>query len=210
MRATLYGTTYYIHSHDGKLLAEYDGTGACVKDYIYMGNRLIAEYQPAIGKYYYYTSDQINSTRIITDSSGSVVYSAVSDPYGGMQKQWVNAFNPSLKFPGKERQAGSEAGRSRQRRSGRNPGAATPGKKGPRPGGRGRGGKGRMDEGRTSGRNQSLSVSVPGSSPSGGGGGAMRPGRFIRAPGRFGRKFRFIFSSLAICSAVSTSRTSSR
>ncbi|MCJ7484389.1 MAG: hypothetical protein MUO31_15675, partial [Thermodesulfovibrionales bacterium] len=68
-RATLYGTTYYIHSYDGKLLAEYDTTGTCVRDYIYMGNKLIAEYQPVIAKYYYYTSDQINSTRIITDST---------------------------------------------------------------------------------------------------------------------------------------------
>jgi len=65
-RTTLYGTTYYIHSYNGKLLAEYDSTGVCQKDYIYMGNKLIAEYQPVIAKYYYYASDQINSTRIIT------------------------------------------------------------------------------------------------------------------------------------------------
>jgi len=105
---TVCATTYYIHSFDGKLLAEYDGTGACVKDYIYMGNRLIAEYQPATNKTYYYTSDQINSTRIVTDSSGNVVYSAAFDPYGGMQKQWVNTYQPSLKFSGKERESQSE------------------------------------------------------------------------------------------------------
>jgi RHS repeat-associated protein len=58
--------------------------------------------------YYYYTSDQINSTRIITNSSGTVVYSAVSDPFGGMQKQWVSTYTPSLKFSGKERESGSE------------------------------------------------------------------------------------------------------
>jgi hypothetical protein len=86
-RATLYGTTYYIHSFDGKLLAEYDSTGVCVKDYIYMGNKLLAEYQPVTATKYYYASDQINSTRIITDSAGTVVYSALFDPYGGMQKQ---------------------------------------------------------------------------------------------------------------------------
>jgi hypothetical protein len=40
------------------------------------------------GTKYYYASDQINSTRIITNSSGAVVYSARFDPYGGMQKQW--------------------------------------------------------------------------------------------------------------------------
>ena len=73
-----------------------------------MGNKLLAEYQPVIAKYYYYTSDQINSTRIITDSTGTVVYSAVFDPFGGMQKEWVNTYSPSLKFSGKERESKSE------------------------------------------------------------------------------------------------------
>jgi hypothetical protein len=53
-------------------------------------DRMHSEYQPVTAKYYYYTSDQINFTRIITNSSGAVVYSALFDPYGGMQKQWVN------------------------------------------------------------------------------------------------------------------------
>jgi hypothetical protein len=86
-QASVYTATYYIYSFDGKLLAEYDATGVCVKDYIYMGNKLLAEYQPVTATKYYYTSDQINSTRIITDSAGTVVYSALFDPYGGMQKQ---------------------------------------------------------------------------------------------------------------------------
>ncbi len=50
----------------------------------------------------------INSTRIINNSFGAIVYSALFDPYGGMQKQWVNTYNPSLKFSGKERETGSE------------------------------------------------------------------------------------------------------
>jgi RHS repeat-associated protein len=108
VRAAVYSTTYYIHSFDGKLLAEYDATGTCQKDYIYMGNKLIAEYQPVTGAKYYYASDQIHSTRIITDSSGTVVYSALFDPYGGIEKQWVNTYSPSLKFSGKERESKSE------------------------------------------------------------------------------------------------------
>ena len=68
-----------------------------------MGNRLIAEYRPQEDKYYYYTSDQINSTSIVTNDSGTVVYSAAYDPYGGVQKTWVNTYNPALKFSGKER-----------------------------------------------------------------------------------------------------------
>ncbi len=93
---------------NGKVIAEYDATGVCQKDYVYMGGKLIAEYQPVIAKYYYSTSDQINSTRIITDSTGTVVYSAAFDPYGGLQKQWVNTYQPSLKFSGKERESRSE------------------------------------------------------------------------------------------------------
>ncbi len=32
----------------------------------------------------------INSSRIITNNSGTVVYSALFDLFGGMQKQWAN------------------------------------------------------------------------------------------------------------------------
>lgn len=72
------------------------------------GSKLLAEYQPVTATKYYYASDQINSTRIITNSSGAVAYSALFDPYGGMQKQWVNTYKPSLKFSGKERESKSE------------------------------------------------------------------------------------------------------
>jgi len=97
--------TYYIYSFDGKLMAEYDHNGNCVKDYIYAGNRLIAEYQPQANKYYYYMSDQINSTRIVTDDNGNVVYSEAYNPFGGVQKNWTKAYDPKLKFSSKEREA---------------------------------------------------------------------------------------------------------
>ena len=58
-------------------------------------------------KLYYYLPDQINSTRIITDQTGTVVYSAAHDPYGGIQKTWVSTYDPALKFSGKERDAES-------------------------------------------------------------------------------------------------------
>jgi len=96
--------TYYIYSFDGKLMAEYDHNGNCVKDYIYAGNRLIAEYQSQTGKYYYYMSDQINSTRIVTDDNGNVVYSEAYGPFGGIQKNWTKTYDPKLKFSGKERE----------------------------------------------------------------------------------------------------------
>ncbi len=61
-----------------------------------MINNLLTKYYLSSGTYYF-SSDQINSTRMITDSSGSVVYSAMFDPYGGMQKKWVNTYQPSIR-----------------------------------------------------------------------------------------------------------------
>jgi len=103
--------TYYIYSFDGRLLAEYGLAGNWIKDYIYFGGQLIAEYRSdtPLPKYFYYASDQINSTRIVTDSTGAVVYSAAHEPYGGIQKTWVTtAFDPEPKFSGKPRDAESE------------------------------------------------------------------------------------------------------
>jgi len=100
--------TYYIYTFDGKLLAEYDHNGNCVRDYIYFGNRLLAEYKPQTNEYFYYMTDQINSTRIITDGSGNVVSSEAYGPYGDVQKTWVNTYNPKLKFSGKEREGYSD------------------------------------------------------------------------------------------------------
>jgi RHS repeat-associated protein len=100
--------TYYIYSYDGKLLCEYDHNGNCVKNYIYIGNRLLAEYHPQTDKYYYYTIDQVNSTRVITDDNGNVVYSAAHGPYGQIQKTWTNTYDPKLKYSGKEREGYSD------------------------------------------------------------------------------------------------------
>ncbi len=103
-----YTNTYYIWSFDGKLMAEYDHNGGCVKEYIYFGNKLVAEYLPVEGKYYYHLGDQVNSTRIVTDDTGSVVYSAAHGPYGDVQKTWVNTYDPKQKFSGKERETYSD------------------------------------------------------------------------------------------------------
>ena len=96
-------TTYYIWSFDGRLMAEYDQTDTCTREYIYLGNTLLAEYHPPTGKYYYQFQDQVNSTRLVTDDDGNVVYSATYGPYGDIQKEWVNTYHPKQKYSGKER-----------------------------------------------------------------------------------------------------------
>jgi RHS repeat-associated protein len=100
---------YYLYSFDGKLLQTYNVYGILLKDYIYMGDRLIAEYDHVGSRFLYYSPDQINSTRVITDSAGTVVYSVTYDPYGGVQiPDQYNTINPLPKFSGKERDAESE------------------------------------------------------------------------------------------------------
>ena len=73
-----------------------------------MGDRLVAEYDHIGQRFLYYTPDQINSTRVVTDSTGTVVYSAAHDPYGGIQQTWLSNYDPQLKFSGKERDAESQ------------------------------------------------------------------------------------------------------
>lgn len=53
-------------------------------------------------------TDQVNSTRIITDENGNVVFSEAYGPYGDVQKTWVNSYEPKLKFSGKEREGYSD------------------------------------------------------------------------------------------------------
>lgn len=99
---------FYIYSFDGKLLQLYNVYGTLLKDYIHMGDRLIAEYDHVGSRFLYYSPDQINSTRVVTDQSGNVVYSVVHDPYGGIQQTSPgNTYDPQLKFSGKERDAES-------------------------------------------------------------------------------------------------------
>ncbi|MGE5340870.1 MAG: RHS repeat domain-containing protein, partial [Candidatus Omnitrophota bacterium] len=107
VQAGSYRDTYYIHSFDGKLLSEYDGSGNCLRDYVYMGNRLIGDYQPGSGTYHYYMSDQVSSTRVISDGSGNIVYSEAYGPYGDIQKSFKTDYIPRLTYSGKEREADS-------------------------------------------------------------------------------------------------------
>ncbi len=100
--------TFYVYAFDGRLLAEYNVLGQLVREYIYFGGMLVAEYRNQESRLLYYTSDQINSTRIVTDNTGTVVYAAAHEPYGGIQKTWVSSYDPSLKFSGKERDAESD------------------------------------------------------------------------------------------------------
>jgi RHS repeat-associated protein len=67
----------------------------------------VAEYDHVNARLLYYTPDQINSTRVVTDAVGNAVYSATYDPYGNVRTE-TGSINPMLKFSGKERDAESQ------------------------------------------------------------------------------------------------------
>lgn len=97
--------TYYIYSCDNKLIAEYDREGHCLREYIYAGGLLVAEYRPQTNKYLYFTNDQINSTRVVTDDSGNVVSSTTYSPFGKkIQSAQIIEEAPKPQFSGKERE----------------------------------------------------------------------------------------------------------
>jgi RHS repeat-associated protein len=100
--------TFYIYAFDGRLLAEYNVEGQLVREYIYFCRKLMAEYRNQESRLLYYAADQINSTRMVTDSTGAVVYAAAHEPYGEIQKTWVSAYDPSLKFSSNQRDAESD------------------------------------------------------------------------------------------------------
>jgi len=102
-----FNSNRFINNFDGKLLAEYNGLGELMREYIYVGDRLLAEYQPQSNQLYYYTTDQVNSVRVVTNQTGVRVFAAAYDPYGGIQKIWENSYSPELKFSGKERDSES-------------------------------------------------------------------------------------------------------
>lgn len=100
---------FYIYSFDGQLLQMYDVYGTLLKDFIYMGNRLVAEYDHVGSRLLYYTPDQINSTRVVTDGAGNVVYSVTYAPYGEVQiSDPYSTIDPLPKFSGKERDEESQ------------------------------------------------------------------------------------------------------
>ena len=74
-----------------------------------MGSRLVVEFNPNSSQYHYYTQDQVRSTRVVTDDTGTRVWAEAYDPYGGIQYTWPNnTITPERKFSDKERDEESQ------------------------------------------------------------------------------------------------------
>ena len=91
---------YYHYGADDKLIAETDGSGNPLRDYIYLGNEPVAVKiygaQPGI---YYYINDHLGTPQVLVDSTGATVWQAAYLPFGKAQVQ-IGTITNNLRFPG--------------------------------------------------------------------------------------------------------------
>lgn len=87
---------YFVYDEAGHLIGEYDTNGNVVQEHIWLNDRPIAIENA--GSLDYVTTDQLNTPRVITDSSGAVVWSWTSDPFGANAPTGSLVYN--LRFAG--------------------------------------------------------------------------------------------------------------
>jgi RHS repeat-associated protein len=93
--------TYYWFSPSGSVLAETDTSGNTQNEYIYFSGARTAR-RDSSGNVYYYFQDQIGSSRLIANSSGTVCYDADFTPFG-YEMAYTTSCSQNYKFTGMER-----------------------------------------------------------------------------------------------------------
>ena len=93
----------------GDTIAETDGSGStsdsAYNEYALFGGSRIAQSNPYSGNVFYYFADQLGSTRVVTNASGSPCYEADFLPYGYEKTPYsfTNSCSTNYKFTGYER-----------------------------------------------------------------------------------------------------------
>ena len=72
--------TIYAYDVQGQLIGEYDQAGAVIEETVYLGSQPVAVFKQ--NNIYYIHTDQLNTPRVITDSTNTVVWRWDSDPFG--------------------------------------------------------------------------------------------------------------------------------
>jgi len=93
--------TLYWYGTSGEVLLETDLSGNNPTEYVFFNGRRIARREPSSSVYYYF-SDHLGSSRVITDANGNTCYDADFTPYG-YEIAYTNTCPQNYKFTGKER-----------------------------------------------------------------------------------------------------------
>jgi len=90
-------TTIFHYSLNGQLIAEADSAGNIVVEYVYLNGQPLAKIEGV--NTYYYHNDHLGTPQKMTDSSGTVVWSADYKPFGEATIT-VSTITNNLRFPG--------------------------------------------------------------------------------------------------------------
>ncbi len=94
-------TTHFHYDQDGRLLAESDGTGALIREYLWLGDKPLGLVVGAAASatLYFVHADHLERVQKITDASQTLVWDGQFTPYGRTHAIAGAVQNP-LRFPG--------------------------------------------------------------------------------------------------------------
>ena len=96
------GGTMYWGGEQGDALAESDLSGNLTSEYIFFGAKRLARRDVSSGNIYYFFSDHLGSSNVVTDANGNIQDESDFYPFGG-ERQITNLLPNHYKFTGKER-----------------------------------------------------------------------------------------------------------
>jgi RHS repeat-associated protein len=100
-------STHYAFDLEGRLLGEYDATGAAIQETVWIGSTPVATIRPNGGTYQVFAvwADHLDTPRLVTDAAGQVRWEwANTDPFGANPANenpaGLGTFTFNLRFPG--------------------------------------------------------------------------------------------------------------
>jgi RHS repeat-associated protein len=93
-------TTIFHYDFDGNIIGESDSSGNFSKEYLYRGSSRLALVDVETGELYCYGNDRLGTPQILTDSSNTVVWEAVYDPFGEADINPNSTVVSNFRFPG--------------------------------------------------------------------------------------------------------------
>jgi len=92
---------FYHYDPAGKLIAETDGSGAPLRDYIYLEDEPVAvKIYGAQAEIYYYLNNHLGTPQQMVDGAGTVVWQADYLPFGKAEVDPSSIVESNIRFPG--------------------------------------------------------------------------------------------------------------
>ncbi|MGH8582682.1 MAG: RHS repeat-associated core domain-containing protein, partial [Gammaproteobacteria bacterium] len=92
-------TTHFVYGRSGSILGEYRDDGSPVREYAWLDDMPLAQFDGAGDTPYAIHADHLNTPQKLTDESGQVVWDTSNEPFG-TGTLLANAVEHPLRFPG--------------------------------------------------------------------------------------------------------------